>query len=118
MLRHTLILLFTHPLRSTAHHSAPPPRCDVCPLLAENLELRQQAGYWKSMHQRACTRISELQAEVELLRPRLRLRERQLFGRKAEPAPASPTRLAYRPPCLRTATSLRSTTWSAQSATP
>ena len=42
------------------------------------------------MHQRACTRISELQAEVELLRARLRLRERQLFGRKAEPAPAHP----------------------------
>src|SRR5271166_3980365 len=71
-----------------AHPATPPPRCDVCPLLAENLELRQQAGYWKSMHQRACTRLTELQDELEHLSAQLRLRERQLFGRKAEPAPA------------------------------
>src|SRR5262249_60120568 len=68
--------------------SSPPSRCDVCPLLAENLELRQQAGYWKSMPQRACSRLTELQAELEQVRAQLRLRERQLFGRKAEPAPA------------------------------
>jgi transposase len=59
-------------------------------LLAENLELRQQAGYWKSMHQRACSRLTELQTELEHLRAQLRLRKRQLFGRKAEPAPAHP----------------------------
>jgi transposase len=40
------------------------------------------------MHQRACSRLTELQAEREQLRAQLRLRERQLFGRKAEPAPA------------------------------
>jgi hypothetical protein len=38
------------------------------------------------MHQRACTRLTELQAELENVRAQLRLRERQLFGRKAEPA--------------------------------
>src|SRR5262249_15151595 len=64
--------------------------CDVCPLLAENLELRQQAGSWKSMHQRACSRITELQAELEQVRAQLRLRERRLFGRKAEHTPAHP----------------------------
>ncbi len=42
------------------------------------------------MHQRACTRLTELQAELEHLRAQLRLRERQLFGRKAEHAPAHP----------------------------
>ena len=42
------------------------------------------------MHQRACSRLSELQAELEQLRAQLRLRERQLFGRKAEPASAHP----------------------------
>src|SRR4051794_32427151 len=79
--------------------SSPPPRCDVCPLLAENLELRQQTGYWKSMHQRACTRLTELQAELEHLRAQLRLRERQLFGRKAEPAPAhTPDQATLTPP--------------------
>jgi transposase len=40
------------------------------------------------MHQRAGTRIADLQDELEHLRAQLRLRERQLFGRKAEPAPA------------------------------
>jgi transposase len=73
-----------------AHPASHPSRCNTCPLLAENLELRQQAGYWKSMHQRACTRITELQTELEQLRAQLRLRERQLFGRKAEPNPAQP----------------------------
>lgn len=67
-------------------HPFPLPSCNPCPLLAENLELRQQAGYWKTMHQRACTRLTELQAELEHVRAQLRLRERQLFGRKAEPA--------------------------------
>ena len=74
-------------------------RCDICPLVAENLELRQQAGYWKSMHQRACARLTELQAELEQLRAQLRLRERQLFGRKAEPAPAhAPDQATLTPP--------------------
>ena len=59
-------------------------------MLAENLQLRQQAGYWKSMHHRATTRLTELQAELEHVRAQLRLRERQLFGKKAEPAPAHP----------------------------
>jgi transposase len=82
------------PAVESAPVASPSPRCDVCPLLAENLELRQQAGYWKSMHQRACSRLTELQAELELLRAQLRLRERQLFGRKAEPAPAHTPDLA------------------------
>jgi transposase len=72
------------------HPTLHSPHCDPCPLLAENLELRQQAGYWKSRHQRACTRITELQSELDQLRAQLRLRERQLFGRKAEPNPAQP----------------------------
>jgi transposase len=65
-------------------------RCAVCPLLAENLELRQQAGYWKSMHQRAVARLAELQTENEYLQAQLRLRERQLFGRKTERVTAQP----------------------------
>jgi len=85
---HSVPHLSTPPAVQSAPPSTPPPRCDCCPLLAENLELRQQAGYWKSMHQRACSRLTELQAELEQLRAQLRLRERQLFGRKAEPAPA------------------------------
>src|SRR5436190_14209793 len=75
------------------------PPCEACPLRAENLELRQQAGYWKTMHQRACTRLTELQGELEHLRAQLRLRERQLFGRKAEPAPTqTPDQATVLPP--------------------
>lgn len=40
------------------------------------------------MHQRATERIATLQAQIDLLQAQLRLRERQLFGQKAEPAPA------------------------------
>jgi len=78
----------TPPTVERASPATPLPRCDACPRLAENLELRQQAGSWKTMHQRAGTRLTELQAELEHLRAQLRLRERQLFGRKAAPAPA------------------------------
>src|SRR5260370_9615156 len=84
--------------------ASPPPRCDICPLLAENRELRQQAGYGKSMHQRVGSRLTELQAELEHVRGQLCLRERQLFGRPAEPAPAhtpdqaTPTPLPQPPP--------------------
>lgn len=42
------------------------------------------------MHQRAKERITELQAEIEQLQAKLRLREHQLFGRKTEATTASP----------------------------
>jgi transposase len=59
-------------------------------LLRENLELRQQVGYWKSMHQRTLARLSEREAEVEQLQAKLKLRERQLFGRKSEKGRTQP----------------------------
>lgn len=66
-----------------------PPRrpaggCEGCPLRVEILELRQQRGYYKTIHQRACQRENELKRKVEELEAKLRLRERQLFGRKSE----------------------------------
>ena len=74
------------PALESVSAATPLPPCDACPLRAENLELRLQAGYGKTMHQRAGTRLTELQDELEHLRAQLRLRQRQLFGRKAEPA--------------------------------
>src|SRR5579871_3101774 len=75
--------------------SAPPiPEgpCPVCPRLAQEFEPWRQAGYWKAMHDRAAQRESLLKQEVEQLRAQLRLREQQLFGRKAEAgAAATPT---------------------------
>jgi transposase len=67
--------------------SAPPlpdGPCPVCPRLAQEFEPWRQAGYWKAMHERAVQRAALLQQEVEQLRAQLRLREQQLFGRKAE----------------------------------
>ena len=59
-------------------------RGEVASLRAENLELRQQVGYWKSMHTRALERIKGLEQENEhLLGENQRLRD-QLFGRKSE----------------------------------
>jgi transposase len=59
-------------------------RGEVASLRAENFELRQQVGYWKSMHARALERIKVLEQENEHLRgENQRLRD-QLFGRKSE----------------------------------
>jgi transposase len=52
--------------------------------LAQEFEPWRQAGYWKAMHDRAVQRAALLQQEIEQLRAQLRLREQQLFGRKAE----------------------------------
>jgi transposase len=59
-------------------------------LLQENLQLRQQVGYWKSMHQRAATRWAQREAEIEQLQAKVKLRERQLFARKTERGPHPP----------------------------
>jgi transposase len=50
----------------------------------ENAELRQQAGYWKSQHQRTVEREELLKKENAELQAKLNLRERQLFDRKTE----------------------------------
>lgn len=59
-------------------------------LLRENRELRQQVGFWKSMHQRAAARLAERETEIEQLQAKLKLRERQLFARKTEQGPHRP----------------------------
>src|SRR6266540_3273936 len=67
--------------------------CPVCPRLAQEFEPWRQASYWKAMHDRAAQREALLKQEVEQLRAQLRLREQQLFGRKAETTAATtPTR--------------------------
>src|SRR3954471_21497924 len=67
--------------------SAPPlPQgpCPVCPRLAQEFEPWRQAAYYKAMLDRAVAREALLQEEVASLRAQLRLREQQLFGRKAD----------------------------------
>ena len=53
-------------------------------LQRENLELRQQAGYWQSMHARATQRLEDMHRELELLRGEIRQLKADLFGRKSE----------------------------------
>jgi transposase len=50
----------------------------------ENLELRQQAGYWKSRHRDALHRFSELEQQVEQLKGEKRQLQADLFGRRSE----------------------------------
>jgi transposase len=59
-------------------------RAEVASLRRDNLELRQQAGYWKGMHAQACQRIGALQKEVEHLQGENRQLQAQAFGRKSE----------------------------------
>src|SRR3954454_3258942 len=59
-------------------------RGEVATLRRENLELRQQVGYWKGMHARALERIAVLEQENENLRGENRRLQQQLFGKKSE----------------------------------
>ncbi len=78
------------PTGSATDHRTETPRrrlvggCEGCPLQAEIFELRQQRGFYKERHQRACQREQELKRKIQELEAKLRLRERQLFGRKSE----------------------------------
>lgn len=58
--------------------------CQHCPLRRENSILRNEMGYWRSMHQRAKEREEQLKEEFKELEAKLKLRESQLFGRKSE----------------------------------
>lgn len=53
-------------------------------LRREVLELRQQVGYWRTMHARTAQRVAVLEAENEQLRAENRKLQSQLFGRKSE----------------------------------
>jgi transposase len=59
-------------------------RGEVDTLRRDNLELRQQAGFWKAMHGRALERIAVLQQDNEQLRGDVRRLQDQLFGQKSE----------------------------------
>jgi transposase len=50
----------------------------------ENLEFRQQAGYWKSRHHDAVLRITELERKVEQLEGEKRQLKADLFGKSTE----------------------------------
>jgi transposase len=59
-------------------------RAEVERLKRENLESRQQAGYWKSRHRDALRRITELEQTVEQLQGEKRQLQADLFGKSTE----------------------------------
>src|ERR1700748_1076759 len=59
----------------------------VAHLERENLQLRQQAGYWMSRHRDAVRRIGELEQQVEQLQGEKRQLQADLFGRRSETTP-------------------------------
>lgn len=59
-------------------------RAEVDTLRRDNLELRQQVGYWKSMHARALQRLAVVEQENEQLRGEVARLNAQLFGQKSE----------------------------------
>jgi transposase len=60
------------------------PPCSNCPIDVELSTLRCENAYWRKMHQKAVERETELKQQIAELKAKLRLRERQLFGRKSE----------------------------------
>ena len=59
-------------------------RAEVQGLQRENLELRQQVGYWRSRHRDALHRVSALEQKVEQLEGEKRQLQADLFGRRSE----------------------------------
>ena len=59
-------------------------RAEVQRLQRENLELRQQVGYWKSRHRDALCRVTALEQKVEQLEGEKRQLQADLFGRRSE----------------------------------
>jgi outer membrane murein-binding lipoprotein Lpp len=55
----------------------------------DNLELRQQAGYWTSRHRDALGRVSALEQKVEQLEGEKRQLQADLFGRRSEAQPGN-----------------------------
>src|SRR3954454_25160019 len=62
-------------------------RARVHGLERENLELRQQVGYWKSRHRDALGRVAALEQKVERLEGEKRQLHADLFGGRSEARP-------------------------------
>jgi transposase len=59
-------------------------RAEVAALRRDNLELRQQAGYWQSTHTRALERLDAVAQDNGHLRGEVARLNAQLFGQKSE----------------------------------
>src|SRR5260370_15728663 len=59
-------------------------RQEVSQLHRENLDLRQQVGFWQTMHARAVERVEQWAQRVQELEAENRQLRQQAFGRKSE----------------------------------
>ena len=73
-----------HPLLDQLRFELTQLRAEVAALRRDNLELRQQAGYWKGMHARALQRLTAVEQDNEHLRGEVARLNAQLFGQKSE----------------------------------
>src|SRR5437868_7103211 len=73
-----------HPLLDRLWSELTQLRAEVDTLRRDNLEMRQQAGYWKGMHARALERLTAVEQENEHLRGEVARLNAQLFGQKSE----------------------------------
>jgi len=64
--------------------------CDNCSLSREISKLKSEKAYWRAMHSKAIERESKLKEEKAELEAKLKLREKQLFGRKSEKKSGKP----------------------------
>jgi transposase len=55
-----------------------------CPLSVQLSTIRSEKAYWRKMHEKALLREATLKEDIAALKAKVRLRERQLFGRKSE----------------------------------
>jgi len=60
------------------------PECQECPFLIEYRKAVCERGYWQKMHQKAVERELKLEETIAELEAKVRLREKQLFGKKTE----------------------------------
>jgi len=78
---------------ASSQNQAPPPfanlaktndSCHDCFLKAEYCKAVCERAYWQKMHQKAVEREGKLKETVAELQAKLKLREKQLFGKKSE----------------------------------
>ena len=65
-------------------------------LWLENIQLRQQAHYYQSLHARALTKQQEQAGQIEVLKAKVAELQKRLFGRKRERGFSSEAWLAKR----------------------